>query len=76
MPEAVRVRGLPLRERNVAAAAEAALRMPGGGVPCSGTCTTPDDGKLRLGGGVVNGPGVVMGYFSTCNALMTTASRL
>lgn len=28
------------------------------------------------GGGVENGPGVVKGCFSTCNALITTASRL
>lgn len=30
----------------------------------------------RGGGGVENGPGVVNGCFSTCKALITTASRL
>lgn len=46
------------------------LRNPKGGVICKGACI------LRIGGGVAKGPGVVIGCFSTCNALITTASRL
>lgn len=49
-------------------------RMPRGGVICKGAWTLGC--MLRAGGGVAKGPGVVIGCFSTCKALITKASRL
>lgn len=48
---------------------------PRGGVILMADCT-PGWWILRCGGGVANGPGVVIGFFSTCKALITSASRL
>lgn len=48
-------------------------RIPRGGVICKWAWTGC---MLRVGGGVAKGPGVVIGCFSTCKALITKASRL